>query len=133
MSPTNVCYRIAGGGYGNRMIMPPNVQNQKASILDLTSCIQGDWVKCGVSFVKIVWKVFNWQKGGKVIILGYECDVKIKGRLSHFQLVWDGRVKCPFGQEATSKGWKSAKGAGENAAKEFFKKNSALIQSMGRT
>ena len=98
--------------------------------VDVAACASGNWVTCGISLGSFVFDLLTWHDGGSFPLLGHTCDISVKGRISHFHLVYDGRVKCPFGQEAESKGWKSSHGAAEEATKKFFLINSDLINSM---
>ncbi len=62
--------------------------------------------------------------------MGQQCIPSIKGRISRWRWVWDGRFRCPFGQEGVSGGFKSRTGAVEHAMKDFFSKNANLIATM---
>ena len=104
-------------------------QNQKASV-DIVACASGNWVTCGISVGSVVFSLHTWNEGQLVNVLGYQCTPSVKGRISKFKWVWDGRFRCPFGQEGLSRGYKSRTGAIENAMKDFFSKNSNLIASM---
>lgn len=98
--------------------------------LDIISCIAGEWTECGFSAIRFVYSALSWQDGGKVYILGRECKIKLKGRFRGIHFVWDGRTKCPFGQEGKTKGWKNPRTAAQKSVQEFFKNNQMIIESM---
>lgn len=98
--------------------------------IDVMACSTGDWVKCGVSIGGFLFNVFSWNDNSVIPINGYECVVKLKGRVRKLQLVWDGKFVCPFNsQQGTTKGWKNPKTAAQKAVQDFFAKNGDLIQS----
>lgn len=117
----------------NRAESKTGTLNAKAAgagdIINIAECINGNWISCAKS-IQFVYGLFSWNDGGTVKILGQDCTIQVKGRIRKFKWVYDGRCRCPFGREAESKGWKSARGAAEHAVMEFFNINQDLIKSM---
>lgn len=103
---------------------------KKEGKIDIIACANGDWVKCGISLGKFVFSMITWQDGGQIPILGQTCTVSVRGRISSWKWVWDAKLRCPFGQEGSGRGYKSRTGAAEAATRDFFQKNAALIESM---
>lgn len=122
------------------MIIPSKSENsmvassKKVGFIDISGCLKGDWALCKAQLSKIIRgfiaSFFSFQNAGTVTILNQVCTVSVKRRISHWKLVYDGRLSCPFGQSSEARGYKSARGAAEAAVMLFFQINAALIQAM---
>lgn len=106
------------------------LDRKSAPKIDLVACASGDWVRCGISLGQYVFSLLTWQDGAQIPILGFTCTISIRGRVSSWKWVWDGRLSCSFGQDGLSRGWKSRTSAAEEATKDFFRVNAAVIESI---
>jgi hypothetical protein len=99
-------------------------------MIDVVACVSGDWFKCGITVGTFLFSLHTWNEGQTVNVLGYQCTPSLKGRIHKFKWVWDGRFRCPFGQEGNSRSYKSRTGAIDAAIRDFFAKNTNLISTM---
>lgn len=105
-----------------------------SSTIDISVCSNGDWSACSATFSYIaggfISSFFSFQNHGTVTILNRICDVSVKRRISHWKIVNDGRVSCPFGKSSEARGYKKARDAAHEALKQFYQINAAVIQTM---
>ena len=58
------------------------------------SCETGNWKDCANSLSTLIWNTQTWYDNQPINICKLQCSRKLKGRVSHFQWVWDARFEC---------------------------------------
>jgi len=95
-----------------------------AQNVDLSSCNSENSVGCAASTGRTIFSLPFWWDNNNIRIGPYLCVFSLKGRISHWKWVWDGKFKCPTlaNVEGSSSGWKSRQGAIEHAIEDLKNK-----------
>ena len=92
--------------------------------IDLTSCIQQDWISCGIKLGSTYFSLHKWNDYTAVKFLGNDCVGSIKGGFHRWQWKWSGEFKCPALTSivGSSTQFKSRDGAIQQAITDFMQK-----------